>query len=428
MAPADGSVKANRAAKILGADREPPARSRHCRRRIDAPVFERSYVELETARGRWWLMLLAVAFLAAWAAWSCLARVEVYRTSTRARIERDAHTVEASVAGRVEQARVVVGQRVEQGEVLLELDASAERLERRHVEARLEATRADVERIEAQRLARLRIREQAERWSDAVARRERSRVDAAGHSARHSRARAQALERAAALDAVPHQAVEDALHEAQQERATQRSLALGLDVLDREAALAGSREDAELEQLRRELLGARGTLRILEVELQRIDGTLAAKRVVSPVAGEVIAVAPLLPGAYVESGAEVAVLVPRAEPRVVAWLPIEGTVGWVRPGQAARVRLYDFPWTRWGSVPATVDRISREPKDGLVRVDLRLDATRTEIPLDHGLPCSVEIGVDRVSPLELVLRAAGRRAGAGRRVGAGSAATREEGG
>ncbi len=374
-------------------------------------MFERSHLELETDRGRWWLALLAMAFLVAWGAWSLYARVDVHRVSLEARVERPAHRLEAVVAGRIERVSVVVGQRVEVGDELLALDASAERLERRRVEAQIDATRAEIERIDAQRLARLRVREQGKHWSRAIARQEKARVHAAEERTSHTKQRAKKLEYAAALDAVPQQSVADAQHEAQQERSTKRQLVLGLDVLSQEAELAAAREDAELAQLQRDSYVARGQLQILEVERQRIETRIAAMRVLSPIAGDVASTASLQPGAYLEAGAEVAVVVPSSDLRVVAWLPLDGTVGWVQPGQPARVRLHDFPWTRWGSVPATVERLAREPSDGRVRVELELDATRTEIPLDHGLPCSVEIAVDSVSPVELVLRAAGRRMG-----------------
>jgi membrane fusion protein (multidrug efflux system) len=82
----------------------------------------------------------------------------------------------------------------------------------------------------------------------------------------------------------------------------------------------------------------------------------------------------------------------------------------VRPGQAARVRLEGFPWAQFGSVPAEVRRVASEVRDGQVRVELGLrPAPDSAIPLQHGLPGTVEIAVDRASPALLVLRSAGQR-------------------
>ena len=69
-----------------------------------------------------------------------------------------------------------------------------------------------------------------------------------------------------------------------------------------------------------------------------------------------------------------------------------------------------FPWTQYGTLPATVSRIASEPRSGLVRVELDVQKRPdSAIPIQHGLPGTLEIEVERVSPAELVLRAAGRR-------------------
>jgi membrane fusion protein (multidrug efflux system) len=81
----------------------------------------------------------------------------------------------------------------------------------------------------------------------------------------------------------------------------------------------------------------------------------------------------------------------------------------VHTGQSARLRMFGFPWTKYGMLLAEVDRVGNEPKDGLIRVELVLRSPqRTNIPLQHGLPGSAEVEVERVSPFALVLDAAGR--------------------
>jgi membrane fusion protein (multidrug efflux system) len=83
-------------------------------------------------------------------------------------------------------------------------------------------------------------------------------------------------------------------------------------------------------------------------------------------------------------------------------------VGRIAPGQRARVRLEGFPWAQHGTVPGSVSQIGSEMRDGRIRVELALDAARSPIPLRHGLPGTVEVEVERVSPALLVLRAAGK--------------------
>jgi len=59
-------------------------------------------------------------------------------------------------------------------------------------------------------------------------------------------------------------------------------------------------------------------------------------------------------------------------------------------------------------VPATVNRVGKEPQNGTVRVELTLDEPDAfPVALSHGLPGMLEVEVERISPAALVLRAAG---------------------
>ena len=71
--------------------------------------------------------------------------------------------------------------------------------------------------------------------------------------------------------------------------------------------------------------------------------------------------------------------------------------------------LEGFPWTQYGAISATVASVASEVRDGRVRVELALRPNlASPIPLQHGLPGTVEVEVDRVSPAILVLRTAGQ--------------------
>jgi Cation efflux system protein CusB domain 1 len=83
-------------------------------------------------------------------------------------------------------------------------------------------------------------------------------------------------------------------------------------------------------------------------------------------------------------------------------------LGRIQPGQPARLRLEGFPWTQYGAVSAMVASMASEVRDGWVRVELavRPDAA-SSVPLQHGLPGTVEVEVAHVSPAMLVLCTAG---------------------
>jgi membrane fusion protein (multidrug efflux system) len=104
-------------------------------------------------------------------------------------------------------------------------------------------------------------------------------------------------------------------------------------------------------------------------------------------------------------------IVPAGEPRAIGLFPAT-VVGRIRPGQPARLRLEGFPWTQYGTLSATVAAVGNEPQatanPGLIRVEFALAENRDSlIPLEHGLPGSAEVEVERVAPAVLVLRAAG---------------------
>src|SRR5579864_9610177 len=97
---------------------------------------------------------------------------------------------------------------------------------------------------------------------------------------------------------------------------------------------------------------------------------------------------------------------------VIAQFPPPAAFGRIRPGQPARLRLEGFPWAQYGTVTATVSRVAGEVRDGRVRVELLVNPqSASRIPLQHGMPGSVEVQVENVSPAALALRAAGQMIG-----------------
>ena len=108
-------------------------------------------------------------------------------------------------------------------------------------------------------------------------------------------------------------------------------------------------------------------------------------------------------------GEKLGAIVPDGKLAVIAQFPPPAALGRVRSGQAARLRLQGFPWMQYGSVNATVTRVAGEVRDNSVRVELAVAGPSPgAIPLQHGLPGSVEVEVERVTPAELLLRSAGR--------------------
>jgi membrane fusion protein, adhesin transport system len=72
------------------------------------------------------------------------------------------------------------------------------------------------------------------------------------------------------------------------------------------------------------------------------------------------------------------------------------------------MRLDGFPWAQYGSIEATVGRVATEIRDGAVRVEFTpaLAGSPAAI-MQHGVPGTIEVAVERAAPASLALRAAG---------------------
>jgi membrane fusion protein (multidrug efflux system) len=166
--------------------------------------------------------------------------------------------------------------------------------------------------------------------------------------------------------------------------------------------------EAEAGALAHDVAAARGRLAAAAATIARLEQARDDRRVRASVAGVLDDVAPLHPGAVVKPADRLATIVPDGPLRVVArFTPV--ALGRLAAGQAAVVRLQGFPWTQYGVLRASVDRVAGEVRDGRVRVELApVDPAQFPAPLRHGLPGTVEVEVEKVAPATLVLRLAGR--------------------
>jgi membrane fusion protein (multidrug efflux system) len=320
--------------------------------------------------------LPAVVLLGSWGAWMGLARVPVYEVSQLARLEVDraVHPLAAPLAGRIVATHLAVGREVQAGDVLVELDADAQRLQQQEQRIRLTALAARLTALHQE--------------------------EAAIYARLHTRGLAPQLDllRTGA--------------EVQKRRAAVETLRLAVRRLDSEQQTRARDRTARLERLKSEVTQLDGDRHTAAATLARLEHDIDQRRIRTPVAGRLAEAADLRSGAVVREGDRLAaILTPGALKAVAHFLP-PGALGRLQPGQPARLRLTGFPWTQYGSVAATVVSVADEARDGHIRVELRLtpDPAST-IPLQHGLPGAVEVEVARVSPATLLLHAVGKRLG-----------------
>ncbi|MCB9871570.1 MAG: HlyD family efflux transporter periplasmic adaptor subunit [Ectothiorhodospiraceae bacterium] len=372
----------------------------------------------DSNRGALVTWALATVLLAAWLAWFLLGRVTIYEVSTAARLEvaRAAHPVAPQVAGRIAVVHLAIGQRVTAGEVVAEIDASAESLALREEEARRASIAPQIASLRREIAARqLAVAEDREAAA-AAQKTAHFRLEEAESAVGFGRENERRLKGGMGAGGV---APIDALRAAAQARQLGAAREAAAAELARVRADAQSRAQhglAEIEDLTRELLALESGLETSEATIARLRLDLERHHLRAPVSGVVGSVEPPREGTYVTAGERLATIVPDGDLVVVATFDPSSVFGRIHPGQSATVRLDGFPWAQYGTVEASVTRVGAEIVDGLVRVELtpRSDDSGTTGPtmlrevLQHGLPGSVEVQVEEATPVMLVLRAAGQ--------------------
>jgi multidrug resistance efflux pump len=359
-------------------------------------------------------LLSATLLLGGWGAWFLLSRVAVYEVTQSARLEVDraAYPLATPVAGRVAVTRLVVGQEVQAGEVLVELDAEAQRLQQEEARVRLAALSAQLaarrQEVTAEEAAR-QGEQQAARVALDEARARHREAEVAARSAEEEAefyTRLQGRGLAAQLDMVRTRA------EVHRRRAAVDTLRLAVGRLEAEQQTRDRDRLARLERLRREVTQLEGDIATAAATLERLGHEIEQRRIRVPVTGRLGEVATLHSGVVLRAGDTLGAILPPSALRVVAYFLPPVALGRLHHGQPARRRLAGFPWTQYGSLAATVTSVAHEVRDGQIRVDLHLtpDAA-SPIPLQHGLPGTVEVEVERITPAALVLRVVGQRLG-----------------
>jgi membrane fusion protein (multidrug efflux system) len=380
--------------------------------------FSRSFRSLEGESLRRHLVFLAVltAGLAVWASWFIQARVATYAATSSAHltVDRDNHPVDAPVAGRVVSAAAIIGQHVEEGDVLLVLETDVERLAQDEAQARLAPTGAQLASLRRQLEAEQRALA-AERAGDSAAiAQDQARVDQATVLARLARdeaSRQAVLKRSGLVSEL--EAIR-ASNLAEEREALARSASAAAQLASQVRQTQKEDRLARISNINASIASLQGTHDEAVATSARLGFEIQRRQIRAPVAGTLADVSTLRAGSVVKAGDHICSIVPAGTLKVLAQFSPSDAVGRVRIGQSARVRFVGFPWTQYGSAPAHVIAVASEVRDGAIQAELSLDPTPSSlIPLQHGLPAEVDVEVERLSPAAMVLRTIGRHLAVG---------------
>ena len=204
-----------------------------------------------------------------------------------------------------------------------------------------------------------------------------------------------------------------AFADAQTKRAAAENLRLVLSRLIPEQQVRERDRDVRQKQILGDIAKVEADRAASSATIRRLEYEIGRRLIRAPVSGRLGECAALRPGVHINEGQQLGVILPHGKLQVVAEFQPADALGKVRPGQHATVRLEGFPWTQFGTVPAEVSRVAGDIRDGKIRVELAvLPLPHSRIPLQHGLPGSVEVEVEHISPLALGLRSAGQVLGA----------------
>jgi membrane fusion protein, adhesin transport system len=197
--------------------------------------------------------------------------------------------------------------------------------------------------------------------------------------------------------------------EADRARSAADALSSEINRLTSDGQSKGHEKHAVAEALRREAASLSGQIKLSAATIAVLREDIDKHVIRAPVSGEIGAAAPLGSGAFVDKGGVFGSVIPSGMLKVVGEFAPARVLGRVHPGQTARMRLDGFPWAQFGSIEVKVDRVAREIRDGHVRVEfMPVSQATSNLLLQHGLPGSVEVEIERTTPAVLALRAAGQ--------------------
>ncbi len=371
-------------------------------RSINADSYRRSTLGLVA-------ILLA---LTVWVVWLFAARVALYEVTTSARLEVDAaaHSIESSLNGRVIASRLEMGKEVEAGQTLVELDSKTERLQLNEEQSHLGALSSQLSALRSEIAAEMRGLDQTEQTTPVAVEQARARHQEAEAAARQASEEVKQLTKLNAQGLVSELVLLRGKAEAEKTRSAADALQLEVSRLEKDQGVKATDRQSRIESLKRQVALLEGDTATRLATIERLQNEIDRRLVRSPATGKLGEVAELRVGSVVREGDKLGAVLPAGTLRAVAEFPPSAALGRIQPGQPARLRLEGFPWAEYGGIRATVANVASEPRDGRVRVELIVyPDPSSAIPMQHGLPGTVEIEVERVSPAALMLRAAGKR-------------------
>jgi membrane fusion protein, adhesin transport system len=353
----------------------------------------------------------ALVLLSAWLVWFVFSKVVIYEVSKKARLEvtQSPHSIASLVPSKIISNALVLGQQVKEGDILVELDATSEKLKLKEEEARAEALPLRIASTQKEIASLELAKEENQKSLLAALQTAKYRSQEAGAAVKFAEDNAKRLNEESNMGSVAKVDALRAQSEAQKLTASRGALSSEVSRVAREANTRADQDQAQIENLMRTIVVLEGEMATSKATIARLKQDIEKYVLRAPIAGRVGDVLQLKSGAYVSEGQKLATIVPSGGLIIMADFEPAAVLGRIHAGQISRMRLDGFPWAQYGTIEAKVSRVSTEIREGLVRVELApVSTVASKALLQHGLPGTVEVSVEKITPAVLVLRAAGQ--------------------
>jgi len=375
--------------------------------------FARSFHRLQAERinSTVWTLIAAIAVLAGWVCWAMFVRVSLYEVSSEARVELDGATypIESPFLGRIVTSNLRVGQAVQRGDLLIEIDAMPQQLQLHEAEVQVQGLEPQLARLRSQIEAEISTRGEEGQAARLSAKEAEDRVREAETSAHFADQDLARVRKLYSQQMVSAHDLDKAESDAGRFRAAVAALQTAVSRIPQEQTAHDREREVRIARLQGEIATLEAQRDTLQAEVARLGYEIERRRIRAPVDGRVGEAAMLRVGTVVSEGDRLGSIIPAGHLLVVAQYPAQAAFGRIRAGAPATLRLEGFPWAEFGTVSARVERVAQEVRDGKVRVELALaENSSFRGTLQHGMPGTLEVTVEQVSPMGLTLRTAGQ--------------------
>ena len=362
-------------------------------------------------RGSFVAIAFSLLLLGAWLAWFFFAPIPRYEVTPTARLEVDQliRPVQSPVLARIVTSNLQIGRVVQAGDVLVELDSATQRFQVQEEMAHMTALTSEIVSLRAQVSGTNQAKTREQQTSKIAQDQAAAKFQEAETLAKSAADEAHRLDQLQKQDLIPRREYEQGQLAAESRRQAAESLRLEASRLQQGQGSRESDRTVQAENLFGEIRKLEGEQASAKASIDRLNYEVERRMIRAPISGKLAEVAELRPGGVVEEADRLCAILPDGRLRAVAEFAPSDALGRIHPGQPARLRLDGFPWTQYGSISTTVTNVAGEIRDGKVRVELNLNGgAGVPINLQHGLPGSVEVEVERLTPAKIVLRAAGQ--------------------